>query len=237
MTNLLDRLVEFESDIQYRIPPPPGAPEFTYEAGRLPVLLSAPHGAAHTRQGELKAEDEYTAAFVRLLAFITGAHALYARYQSGSDPNFDANVPYKKMLAKVVNREKIRFVLDLHGAKEDKNFGLALGTMKNESCPGSRDLIIDTLTEAGFSKDEAGLRRLDIDRAFPGAGSTSRETVTRFAWRTLGVPAAQLELNANLRIVRRLPGTTASEPFSGSPHLIETALQAIQQLTIVLSVK
>lgn len=235
MTNLLDRLVAYESDIQYRIPPPPGAPEFFYEAGRLPVLLSAPHGAAHMRKGELKPEDEYTAAFVRLLASITGAHALYARYKSGTDPNFYANVPYKEMLQRVVIREQIRFVLDLHGAKENYNFGLALGTMLNESCPDHRALIIDTLMKAGFSDDQNGVQRLDVDTAFPAAGSQTRETVTRYAWRLLGVPAAQLEINAQLRIVRRLPGTTALEPFNGNPELIYSALHAIKNLAVALS--
>ena len=43
--------------------------------GKIPVLLSAPHGAKHYRNGSFKEEDEYTASLAIKLGKITGAYA------------------------------------------------------------------------------------------------------------------------------------------------------------------
>jgi len=235
MSSLIQRLIEYERDIQYGIQPPPGQPTFVYEAGSLPVILSAPHGAVCRRNGSDKAEDEYTAGFARLLAALTGAHVIYTRYRSESDPNYDADVPYKLTLQQVVEQQKIGFVLDLHGAKEDKPFGLALGTMRAISCPDHRALIIDTLSQAGFRADAVGLERLDVDRAFPAAGGNGVETITGFSWLKLNTPAAQLEINAHLRIAHRKDDASQAEKFAGDLKGIQNLLLTLQRLTLTLT--
>lgn len=236
MSNILDRLVQLESDILYKIPPEPGETEFSYNSGDIPVLLSAPHGAVHTRDGNLKDEDEYTAAFTRLIAEMTGAHVLYACRKSGTDPNWYPDVPYKQKLKEIVGSARIGFVLDIHGSSSRHNFGLALGTMADQSCPDHRDQILASLRESQFSEDLPGLSRLDVDRAFKGAGDHEHETVTRFAWRNLATPAAQFELNADLRIVERIPGASLPEPFHGSPEDIEKTVFAFSKLVRALSI-
>lgn len=225
---LATRLSELEADVRYQ---EAGEPESGYAAGRLPVLLSAPHGAVHTRNGLPKEEDEYTAAFVRLVAELTGAHALYARRRSAQDPNWDVTAAYKDRLAEVVRRSAVHFVLDLHGAAEDKPFGLALGTMHGHSCPVQRQLILDALRRAGYSEQGQGLSRLDVDHTFAAAGNG---TITRFASTVLQVPAAQLEINARLRVVERRPDASLRQPLRSDPagiaHLVRTLAALVRAL-------
>jgi hypothetical protein len=225
---LAARLSELEADVRYQ---EPGEPELGYAAGRLPVLLSAPHGAVHTRNGLPKEEDEYTAAFARLVAEMTGSHALYARRRSAQDPNWDVAAAYKDRLAEVVRRCSIQFVLDLHGASEDKPFGLALGTMYGASCPVQRRLILEVLRRAGYSEQGEGLSRLDVDHTFAAAGNG---TVTRFASTVLQVPAAQLEINARLRVVERRLDASLRQPLRGDPaaiaHLVRTLAALVRAL-------
>lgn len=235
MSRILKRLVELESDIRYQEPPNPGEVEFEHIPGSLPVLLSAPHGAVHTRTGKLKYEDEYTAGFCRLIAEMTGVHVLYACRMSGTDPNWYPDVPYKQTLKRVVKTAGIRFVLDLHGASSRHDFGLALGTIAGKSCPGQRDAILAALRDSGFSEDRQGLERLDVDHAFKGAGGVHHETVTRFAWQKLGVAAAQVELNAHLRIASRKPDASLPGAFSGIPDQIEKTVFALLHLVRTLS--
>ena len=87
MDALLSRLQMYESQVEYKTPPAAGKPAFRFHPGKLPILLSAPHGAAHMRNGLLKEEDDYTAGLVRLVAEITGAHAIYTWRRSEDDPN------------------------------------------------------------------------------------------------------------------------------------------------------
>lgn len=234
--SIIDHLVQLESEILYQLPPLPGELEFNYIPGSIPVLLSAPHGAVHTRNGKLKDEDEYSAAFARFVAEMTGAHVLYACRKSGTDPNWYPDAPYKQALKQVVETARIKFVLDIHGASARREFGLALGTMLGASCPEQRELILENLEMSGFTVNNEGLNFLDLDHTFTGTGGEKQETITRFSWQRLKVPAAQIEVNAHLRVVWRKPDASLPKPFAGNPERIRNAVLAVQNLVRALSI-
>lgn len=236
MADYLKRLIEHEEDVRYRTPAMNGDAEFKHASGRVPVLLSAPHGAAHTRNGHLKEEDEFTAAMVLLVSELTGAHALYARRRSDTDPNYYRDVPYKQYLAEIVRQHHIRFVIDVHGASERHGIGVALGTMGGQSCPNHYEMILKVLKELGFHTEAGHLQRLDVDHLFKGAGSEKQETITRYAWQSLGVPAAQFELNPHLRVVQTMPFASYSKPFYGHPEMIRRTVDLFVQLVEAIQV-
>ena len=224
----LERLEELELEVQYRTPPPSGESEFRHFPGKRPLLISAPHGAAHTRNGLLKDEEDYTTGMALLLAEITGCHVLASFALSPTDPNWYSAAPYKLQLAKVVRQYDIRFVLDLHGAAAYRDFGIAIGTLYGQSCPPA--VILEVLQAHGFGEETTWLSRLDVDDTFPGIGMEGQETVTRFVAEKLHIRAAQLELNAYLRVVRRLPTAVEREPFASDPELIRRTLKALADL-------
>jgi hypothetical protein len=229
--DLLHRLSELEADVRYQEFADQDAEDFAYKPGLIPVLLSAPHGTVHTRLDKPKQEDEYTSGFAQLVAEMTDAHVIFARYRSHTDPNWYSDTPYKKTLREVVEREAIRFVLDIHGVAEHRKFGIALGTLQGKSCPNHRDIIIHILKRFGFSQDAAEvLHRLDLDRGFTAEGMKGGETITRYVWENLAVPAAQFELHPSLRIVERRPEATEAEPFQGVPELIEVTINFFASL-------
>lgn len=235
MYQTITRLQTLETEIFYRDPPPAGEPEFTYRPGYLPVLLSAPHGAAHTRNGRLKVADEYTASFARLVAEKTGAHVLYAHHKSNTDPNFDRDAPYKIYLRNIVETTPIRFVMDIHGASPRRNFGVALGTMHGRAClPHQREKIVKILADYGFMEGYHvnPLDRLDLDNVFPGG--EKQHTVTHYVSQTLKIPAAQFELNAYLRTYQPV-SNLHSMSFKGDPPRIYRAINAFVALVNVLA--
>ena len=230
-SDLLRRLSELEDDIRYQYFAEDDSEDFDYISGRVPILLSAPHGTVHTRLRKPKQEDEYTSGFAKLIAEMANAHVLYTRYRSLTDPNWYPNTSYKKILQRIIERENIRFVLDIHGVAEHRRFGIALGTLSGKSCPQHRDLIIRHLERFGFSQDaDDVLQRLDLDRMFTAEGIKGQETITRFVSKRLAVPAAQFELHPALRIVERRPEATETKPFRGVPELIETTVTAFVTL-------
>ena len=228
MSETLARLLELEAAIHYKTPAPEGQPDFCYHPGRAPLLISAPHGAAHTRRGKLKDEEDFTAALAVLLAERTGAHAICTCWQSATDANFAPDAPYKQALAAAVRRWRIRFVLDLHGAAFHHEFGLALGTLNGVSCPA--DWLLTPLAAFGFGTSGAWLSRLDVDETFTGVGRSDQETITRFVHEQLHIPAAQIEINALLRVVRRQAAASEREPFAGPPEEIERCAAALAAL-------
>ncbi len=237
MNELVKRLVDLEAEVEYKTPPQPGQPDFCYTPGSIPVLISAPHGAAHTRNRRVKDEDEYTAGMARLVAERTGAHVLYAWRKSATDPNYAARTPFKLALAKIVRDEQIHFVLDLHGCSPRRSFGIALGSMHGLSCPAHFPAILAALNANGFSPAGSGLFRLDVDDTFPGGGGDHQETITRYCVRSLGVAALQVELNAHLRVPHRLPEAAIETPFNQNPLLIRrtiAALEAVVRAVVLL---
>jgi len=233
---LLHRLRELEVDVRYQEFAEQDAEDFVYTPGLIPVLLSAPHGTVHTRQDKPKQEDEYTSGFAQLVAEITDAHVIFTRYRSQTDPNWYSDTPYKKTLREVVEREAIRFVLDIHGVAEHRKFGIALGTLRRKSCPKHREAIIRHLEKFGFKQDAVKvLHRLDLDRGFTAEGIEGQETITRYVWESLAVPAAQFELHPALRIVERRPEATEPEPYQGVPALIDVTINAFTTLVYKLA--
>ena len=241
---VLDRLVALEADVTYREPPASGRLPFRHEPGTLPVIISAPHGAAHRRDGRYKQEDEYTAAFARLLAERTGAHALYAFACSESDPNYDRQSPYKTTLAELVARHEIRFVVDIHGMSDRHKFGIAVGTMCGASCRRRHEaLVVETLAAADFTEATAKEARefpaLRWDRFVVNhgrfTGGLTSHTVTRFAAEELGVHAAQFELCASLRIVRRRGSPAWPGEFRGDTAGIARTVATFERLVQALA--
>lgn len=202
--------------------------------GRVPLLVSAPHAARHWRGTAWKREDEYTAALAHWLHLRAGVHALYPTHRITPDPHDDADEGhYKQVVGHVVRAHGIRLVLDLHGARGDRDFGLALGTIHGETCPAHEAALIAACAAAGFPAraDAPSLDRLALNPS-RYAGGTRTPTVTRYTWRVLGVPAAQLEINAWARIVQRLPEAYEARQgiapdFRGDPARIRRVLAAL----------
>jgi hypothetical protein len=235
-TNVVERLVVLEQGVRYTEPPAAGRVPYRYAAGHLPVLLSAPHGAVHMRAGRAKGEDEYTAAFAHLVAELSGAHAIYNYRRSARDPNWDRGARYRCRLREIVQATGIRFVLDIHGAAAHRPFGIALGTIGGESCPDHEPLIVQHLRTCGFCANGHVLDRLVVNHPL-FTGGLHQATITRFACRELDVPAAQFELNAHLRTVRRLPTATWDEPFEGDAARIARTVAAFVELVRVLGAR
>lgn len=222
--------MELEADVRYQEPPEKRGSRVGVLPGTTPVLLSAPHGAVHMRHGEAKEEEEFTAALVCLVAQRSGAHALYARRRSATDPNWYVDAPYKRCLRRVVRREGVRFVFDIHGTAPDRRFGLALGTMEGRSCPEQRDELIRQLEAGGFRRDVAFPDRLEVDQTFTAKGVGEQETITYFVSERLGVPAAQLELHPLLRVVERREDATLPRPFHGDPERIKRIVRVLMSI-------
>lgn len=220
MIDTVQRLMTLEADVMYQEPPSDEDDrEFGYKAGCLPILLSAPHSAVHTRCGKLKEEDEYTAGIARLVSGKSGAHVMWLRRRSDEDANWDHQSHYKEVLADIVQKNGIWFVLDIHGAAATRPFDIAVGTANGKSCSEvAENLIVSTLRDRG----------LVVEVNPYGFQAAGEGTVTYFARNALRISAVQLELNAHLRVPQRRSDASDSEPFtSRDPKLIVAAVESL----------
>lgn len=238
MPDDLAPLVAFEREIAYPTPHPTPAQGIVVKLGRVPVLFSAPHACQHKRAGRWKAEDEYTAAIALWLHHTTGAHAIYLSHRIDPDPHDDGdNNPYKQRLADFVEQSPVRLVIDLHGVRGDRPFGIGLGTMNGLTCPDDEAQIIAHFESTGFLRHAAPSPIETLALNHPQyTGGLIRPTITRFVHQGLAIPAIQIEINAWARIVERLPHSTNAKnktapDFRGSSVLIRRMLTALVRIT------
>lgn len=239
-TRLLNELRSLEEAVDYRQSPKLDEDSFSIERGSRPILLSAPHGSAHMRKGQLKPEEEFTTAIVRLLAERAGVYAIYATRMHRGDPNWDKSSQYKEAIKQLVVNEKIAFVVDLHGMTNQHGIGVAIGTMNGRSCPSHEPLISNLFKRRGYSEVLPNDHTLPLTQARPNwptyvvnhprfTGGIVSHTVTRFAVEELNIPAIQIELASQIRIVER--GPFGSWPrYVGNPEGIRTTIETLSTL-------
>jgi gamma-glutamylcyclotransferase (GGCT)/AIG2-like uncharacterized protein YtfP len=172
--------------------PPENSSGLTLLKGEIPILVTAPHATAHLRMNKLKHEEEYTGAISILLHILTGSYALYTHWASRIDPNFYDDAPFKKKLAEIVKKFGIRFVLDLHGTRTQRNHDIYPGIGSDKEFLLENDLYLYELEKSVKSN---GLTL----GGFHVFSASRQMTITKFVARNLRIPAMQLEINKNLR--------------------------------------
>ncbi len=230
--------ITFErTSIHYKLPPPPGHPGLETRVGGMPLLFSAPHACRHRRAGFWKNEDEYTAAIAEGLHRLSGAHAIFTTYQSNPDPHDDGDHNfYKQHLAAFVRQHRPLLVVDLHGVRGSRQFGVGLGSMKGITAPSYEPTIISAFEQVGFRRGATltPLERLTVNHP-RYTGGLIRPTITRFVHQTLGVAAIQVEINAWARVLERLPTSTNARNQQAPEFMADRVLfrRVIEALMLV----
>ncbi len=200
---ILEEIRQIEShEIKYNEESPD---YYRFIKGKIPILISAPHGAKHFRRREnrWKGEDEYTASLAIELGKLTGAHVIYVKNKTREDPNNDPSSRYKMAVTKAVKQYHIKFLLDLHGSDEMRPYKVDIGIISNESGKGSCPTFKETIREV-FSDFEPRI----FNQIFCASDAF---TMTSFARNELGIEAAQIEINAKYRIVERKPDSSKAK--------------------------
>ncbi len=192
---ILDDIIRIEYDeIKYG---DESSEYYGFIKGKIPILISAPHGASHFRRRwhRWKGEDEYTSSIAIELGKLTGAHVIYVKNKTREDPNSDLKSRYKMAVARAVKDYHIQFLLDLHGSDEARPYKIDVGVINNETRRSSCPTFMQTIQEA-FSDFEPEI----FNKRFC---ANDTRTLTSFARNKLGIEAAQVEINARYRIVER----------------------------------
>ena len=91
------------------------------------------------------------------------------------------------MLLDTIKDNDIKLVIDLHGAKKDRNFDVEFGTLSNLSSDYS------TIKELIDSFNENGIFGIEINNPFKGG------TITQKVFSETDCDAIQIEINAKFR--------------------------------------
>lgn len=151
MKTFKEKILEYEQNYN----------DLTYIArtGKIPVILTAAHTMTQLKQnGEYKASEPYTKAIAMYVAENTECFFLIKNKDTGIDSNHVENDAFKNMLLDNIKDNDIKLVIDLHGAKSEREFDVELGTLNNLSSDYSTiEELIDAFNENKISNIEVNI--------------------------------------------------------------------------------
>lgn len=163
-----------------------------YIEGGIPILVTAPHATNHFRKNKLKRYETLTACIAAILHAKTGCSSLYTNSVSKIDPNYYDESPFKEKIERIIKKNKIKFLIDLHGTGEEKSEDIYPGIGNNKEFLFGNNELLNLLNKTAVQYN-ISLGDLDIFSA------SKQMTVTKFAAKKLGISSLQLEINKRLR--------------------------------------
>ncbi|MCE5342185.1 MAG: N-formylglutamate amidohydrolase [Eubacteriales bacterium] len=155
------------------------------------TMLSAPHAMLQTRNGSVKCAERFTGMLCRLLHERIGCPVIYKTRHLRDDANHDPVSDYRDALCRYVKQHDIRFVVDLHQMKPERDMDVCIGTGLGRNLMGQTD-IVEIITEI-FHRH--GVKRITVDKPYAAIDPNSVSATVAARCR---VPAIQLEISTRL---------------------------------------
>lgn len=161
----------------------------SYIPGNIPVIVSAPHTVKYIRKSDssIKVPDSYTGSLALILNKLTGCHVIFA-VKGGDFGN--SNAAYKRCAHKLLNEIDVKCLLDLHGAKMEREFDIDLGTVDGKS------IDQDTIRKMVEIFNNNGLENIYENHTFH---AIRKRCVANYISQEFGIPAVQIEINSKFR--------------------------------------
>ncbi len=162
--------------------------DFIIKKGTIPILISASHTMKQIREdGSIKPEETYTKAIALYCHNHFKTSSLIKINDTGIDSNRDNHDKYNVELKRLIKQQNIKLVIDIHGARKERNFDIEFGTLNNLSADFS---TIKELEEAFI---ENGITNIKHNSPFKGGA------ITQGLYSIEDIDAIQIEINGHYR--------------------------------------
>ncbi len=156
--------------------------------GEIPILFSVPHYMVQIHEdGSTKLNEPYTKAISLYLNKYCKTYSIIKARDTGVDSNRDNYDEYNVEMRRLIKRNNIKLVIDLHGASIDNSFDIEFGTLNNLSADFS------TIRELEEAFAENGITNISHNTTFKGGA------ITQGLFRFTDVDVIQLEINKKYR--------------------------------------
>lgn len=199
--NLMQEIYKFEKRFLTKNYNGRGLKSFVIEEGNIPIMISAPHAVNHYRDKKVKYADILTGGIARYLQKVTGCHLIYSAKQINQDPNYDqeSKSEYKIALKKYVEENKIKVLIDLHGASQEREYAVEMGTTDDSDKSLHEHKFIADLIKYHFTYYFRQLNgKTDIWKNKIFAASYEN-TITNYISEKTDTACIQLEVNGQYR--------------------------------------
>ena len=169
--------------------------------GSKPILLSAPHVYAHRRPRlnmAYKIGEPLTDIIVEEVCKEIKCFGIVLTDESDMDYNYhkEKNNPYKKEIRNLVEKEKIKYFVDIHGLKDGNNYDISIYYPSKFF----NSIELSRKVKEGLPKGALRGSSLPVFRLPEGL----QESLTLFVASELRVPSIQIEVARYIREKKEL---------------------------------
>lgn len=198
--------------------------------GKIPILISTPHSVPQTREGKYKGKEFFTGGIGQHLHNKTGCFLIQSLASENHDPNYDTEEKsiYKQELTKLVTKNNIQLVIDLHGCKRTTPYLIELGTVDDTYKTLNHDSKLLNIIKTNLEKSlkEYNQQPVVVNQRFK---AFSPNTITHYINNKTKVKSIQMEINAQIRDFYR------EETVEQSTKFVETMINLIFDLNDYLT--
>ena len=156
------------------------------------VMLSAPHAVNQLRKGSIKYAEAYTGSMTEYLSDTHLICSITKTLNENDDANFDDTSKYRDEAVKLIKENGIKFLIDIHGASESRDFDIEIGTARGRNI-NYNDEIVDMFFTLAREYDYS---KINVDELFT---ASNKNTVSSYVNEKTGIYSIQLEINKKYR--------------------------------------
>ena len=124
--NFKEEIIKYENT-NYEMP-------YIVKIGLVPVILTVPYDIKQIKSdGKIKLSEPFTKAITQYIANQTNASFLIKTKDTKVDANSEEKENFKDTLLYLIKKHNIKLLIDIHGAKKERDFDIEFGTLNNLS--------------------------------------------------------------------------------------------------------
>lgn len=163
--------------------------------GKKKILLSAPHSVLHMRENSIRPKETKTGVIVRTLSNKCKVYGIYKLKNELNDANWDKHCNYKTKVKEIVDKERIKALIDFHGMAAHREQDICIGINNGQNIFGYDDIVKEMISI--FKK--YGFNNVTIDEPF---NAKYEYCVSSYIARGCRTPTFQIEINLRYRSAR-----------------------------------
>ena len=165
---------------------------YDIKIGSRPVILTSAHGIGQKKRRGWKLPEFFTRGISKYVGEKADCSYLVKNRDTGVDPNKENDDEFKTILLQLIEKNHIKLAIDLHGAKQDWDFDVEIGTLNGQTIGPE---IIEKLTKC---LNRNGIKKIAINDPFKGGD------ITRTVHEQAGIDCLQFEINRRFRSLHRI---------------------------------
>ena len=144
----------------------------------------------------IKGKDIATGTIAISLQKSLNCYCIYKTRNNNDDANYDIEKnPYKDKLLEIIEKEDIKFLLDIHGAKANQGFDIDIATNNLKNVNGKTEYVTDFINIG----KKYGINNITVDKVFK---ASTIHTIACTISEKLKIPCLEIEISKEYRDIK-----------------------------------